>query len=186
MKKVVSFLMACMILMPFTLFSAFNVDAVPKISQEITESIDKVEMYSKMADELQLSLKKESKIFDYIDETERLIAESNEQAGVENDPEPVNGLHQTNLGVFRAYLERYLRSLAGINQEMMLMVRQLQPTEKGLPVELYFFSKVTEWTVYEKVQADVFDHVLAVIPEFGLRVFQNPAGSDVRDLKGEI
>ena len=123
---------------------------------------------------------------DYIDETERLIAESNEQAGVENDPEPVNGLHQTNLGVFRAYLERYLRSLAGINQEMMLMVRQLQPTEKGLPVELYFFSKVTEWTVYEKVQADVFDHVLAVIPEFGLRVFQNPAGSDVRDLKGEI
>ena len=123
---------------------------------------------------------------DYIDETERLIAESNEQAGVENDPEPVNGLHQTNLGVFRAYLERYLRSLAGITQEMMLMVRQLQPTEKGLPVELYFFSKVTEWTVYEKVQADVFDHVLAVIPEFGLRVFQNPAGSDVRDLKGEI
>lgn len=123
---------------------------------------------------------------DYIDETERLIAESNEQAGVENDPEPVNGLHQTNLGVFRAYLERYLRSLAGINQEMMLMVRQLQPTEKGLPIELYFFSKVTEWTVYEKVQADVFDHVLAVIPEFGLRVFQNPAGSDVRDLKGEI
>ena len=123
---------------------------------------------------------------DYIDETERLIAESNEQAGVENDPEPVNGLHQTNLGVFRAYLERYLRSLAGINQEMMLMVRQLQPTEKGLPVELYFFSKVTEWTVYEKVQADLFDHVLAVIPEFGLRVFQNPAGSDVRDLKGEI
>lgn len=123
---------------------------------------------------------------DYIDETECLIAESNEQAGVENDPEPVNGLHQTNLGVFRAYLERYLRSLAGINQEMMLMVRQLQPTEKGLPVELYFFSKVTEWTVYEKVQADVFDHVLAVIPEFGLRVFQNPAGSDVRDLKGEI
>ena len=123
---------------------------------------------------------------DYIDETERLIAESNEQAGVENDPEPVNGLHQTNLGVFRAYLERYLRSLAGINQEMMLMVRQLQPTEKGLPVELYFFSKVTEWTVYEKVQADVFDHVLAVIPEVGLRVFQNPAGSDVRDLKGEI
>ena len=123
---------------------------------------------------------------DYIDETERLIAESNEQAGVENDPETVNGLHQTNLGVFRAYLERYLRSLAGINQEMMLMVRQLQPTEKGLPVELYFFSKVTEWTVYEKVQADVFDHVLAVIPEFGLRVFQNPAGSDVRDLKGEI
>ena len=123
---------------------------------------------------------------DYIDETERLIAESNEQAGVENDPEPVNGLHQTNLGVFRAYLERYLRSLAGINQEMMLMVRQLQPTEKGLPVELYFFSKVTEWTVYEKVQADVFYHVLAVIPEFGLRVFQNPAGSDVRDLKGEI
>ena len=123
---------------------------------------------------------------DYIDETERLIAESNEQAGVENDPEPVNGLHQTTLGVFRAYLERYLRSLAGINQEMMLMVRQLQPTEKGLPVELYFFSKVTEWTVYEKVQADVFDHVLAVIPEFGLRVFQNPAGSDVRDLKGEI
>lgn len=123
---------------------------------------------------------------DYIDETERMIAVSNEASGVEDDPELVNGLHQTNLGVFRAYLERYLRSLAGVNQDMMLMVRQLQPTEKGLPVELYFFSKVTEWTVYEKVQADVFDHVLAVIPKFDLRVFQNPAGSDVRDLKGEI
>ena len=60
------------------------------------------------------------------------------------------------------------------------MVRQLQPTEYGLPMELYFFSSLKDWVSYEKVQADVFDHVLAIVPEFGLRVFQSPQGADFR------
>ena len=87
---------------------------------------------------------------------------------------------QTNLGVFRAYLTAYLRSLPYTNQELHCMVRHLQPTDRGIPVELYFFSTVKDWIPYEEIQADVFDHVLAVIPEFDLRVFQSPSGADVQ------
>lgn len=95
-------------------------------------------------------------------------------------PELSDGCRQTNLGVFRAYLVAYLRSLPRINQEQTLLVRHLQPTEAGLPVELYFFSADTEWIAYENLQADVFEHLLAIIPEFGLRVFQSPAGYDFK------
>ena len=95
----------------------------------------------------------------------------------------VNGRRQTNLGVFRAYLTNYLKSLPTVNQELTCMVRQLQPTETGIPIELYFFSSVKDWVPYEGIQSDVFDHVLAVIPEFGLSVFQNVSGSDLRGLK---
>ena len=95
----------------------------------------------------------------------------------------VNGLHQTNLGVFRAYLVRYLQNEVPVNKSMTLMVRQLQPTETGLPMQLYFFTDTVVWVDYERIQSDVFDHVLAVIPEFGLRVFQNPSGADVVSLR---
>ncbi|BEG97793.1 mechanosensitive ion channel family protein [Bacteroides sedimenti] len=118
----------------------------------------------------------------YIDETEERLKAYNQECGVD-DSVLVNGFRQTNLGVFRAYLEFYLRSLSGVNQEMTLLVRHLQPTEKGIPMELYFFSSSKEWAVYEKIQADVMDHVLAVVPEFDLAVFQNPTGADFRMLK---
>ena len=71
-----------------------------------------------------------------------------------------------------------------INPDLLYMVRQLQPTEKGIPLEIYFFTTVKEWAPYEAVQADVFDHVLAVVPEFGLRIFQSPSGEDVRRFAG--
>lgn len=115
---------------------------------------------------------------EYIRQTEEKVHAYNNEYGIDNTS-LVNGLHQTNLGVFRAYLERYLQSLPTVNKDMTYMVRQLQPTEKGLPLEIYFFSVEKEWVPYERVQADVFDHVLAVIPEFGLRVFQNPSGADI-------
>lgn len=118
----------------------------------------------------------------YIDETEERLKAYNQECGVD-DSVLVNGFRQTNLGVFRAYLEFYLRSLSEVNQEMTLLVRHLQPTEKGIPMELYFFSSSKEWAVYEKIQADVMDHVLAVVPEFDLAVFQNPTGADFRMLK---
>ena len=120
---------------------------------------------------------------DYIEHKEQELVEYNERHGIAEVDEPVNGRHQTNLGVFRAYLERYLREQATVNTDMMLMVRHLQPTPTGIPVQLYFFSNRVEWTAYERVQADVFDHVLAVIPEFGLRVFQSPSGNDVQRLR---
>ena len=120
---------------------------------------------------------------DYIDQTEQRVEAYNATHGIASGERKINGLHQTNLGVFRAYLERYLRAEVPINKEMTLMVRQLQPTETGLPMELYFFTNTVDWIAYEGIQADVFDHVLAVIPEFGLRVFQNPSGSDFAALK---
>lgn len=118
---------------------------------------------------------------DYVDNTERVVREYNEEHRIDNSI-LVNGRRQTNLGVFRAYLTNYLRNLPTVNQELMCMVRQLQPTEKGIPLELYFFCTYKDWVPYEGVQADVFDHVLAIIPEFGLRVFQNPSGEDFKDL----
>ena len=85
---------------------------------------------------------------------------------------PVNARRVTNLGTFRAYVERYLRSHAGVHQNMTLLVRQLQPTPSGLPIEIYCFTNDIRWAAYEGVQADIFDHLLAILPEFGLRVFQ--------------
>lgn len=88
----------------------------------------------------------------------------------------VNARRVTNLGTFRAYVERYLRSHPGIHTDMTLLVRQLQPTTEGLPLEIYCFTRTTAWGEYEGVQSDVFDHLLATLPAFGLRVFQ--ASSD--------
>ena len=83
-----------------------------------------------------------------------------------------------NLYVFRKYLERYLRNHPRVNSKMTMMVRQLQPTPQGLPLELYFFSEGTAWIPYENLQSEVFEHLFAVLPRFGLRVFQSPVGTD--------
>ena len=115
----------------------------------------------------------------YIDDTENKLQTYNQANQIDNTI-LVNGRRQTNLGVFRAYLQRYLESLPEVNKEMICMVRHLQPTEKGIPMELYFFSSIKDWVIYETIQADVFDHVLAVIPEFDLQIFQELSGSDVR------
>lgn len=119
---------------------------------------------------------------DYVEQTEEVVAAHNKERNIDNSV-LVNGRRQTNLGVFRAYLTAYLNSLPTVNHELTCMVRQLQPLETGIPLELYFFSANKDWVPYEGIQADVFDHVLAVIPEFGLRVFQNPSGADFRQLK---
>ena len=79
-------------------------------------------------------------------------------------------------------IQLYLKSLPVVNKELNCMVRHLQPTDHGLPIELYFFSTIKDWIPYEGVQADVFDHVLAIIPEFDLRVFQSPSGADFQRL----
>ncbi|WP_288316177.1 mechanosensitive ion channel domain-containing protein [uncultured Mediterranea sp.] len=118
---------------------------------------------------------------DYIDRTEAVVEAYNAENGIDNEV-LVNGRRQTNLGVFRAYLTAYLKSLPVVNKELNCMVRHLQPMDHGLPVELYFFSTIKDWIPYEGVQADVFDHVLAIIPEFGLRVFQSPSGADLQRL----
>lgn len=117
----------------------------------------------------------------YIDETEEVLRQYNAENEIDNSV-LVNGRRQTNIGVFRAYLTNYLKSLPTVKQEMTCMVRQLQPTDKGIPLELYFFAATTAWVPYEGIQADVFDHILAIIPEFDLALFQNPTGADFKAL----
>jgi miniconductance mechanosensitive channel len=90
-----------------------------------------------------------------------------------------NARRLTNVGTLRAYLINYLRQHPGVHQGMTLLVRQLQPTAEGLPIEVYAFSNDTAWASYEGLQADIFDHILAILPQFGLRVFQAPSGHDV-------
>jgi miniconductance mechanosensitive channel len=91
-----------------------------------------------------------------------------------------NGRRLTNIGCFRAYVEAYLREHTGIHQEMTVLVRQLEPTDKGLPVEIYAFTSDTDLAGHEGVQADIFDHLLTLVPEFELRLFQSPTGADLR------
>ncbi len=119
-------------------------------------------------------------IRDYIDGKEDELKEYNETHHIDNSV-LVNGRRQTNLGIFRAYLERYLKNHPDISKDLTCMVRHLQPTDKGIPIELYFFTATTSWIPYENIQADVFDHILAIIPEFYLSVFQNVSGKDLRN-----
>ncbi len=116
---------------------------------------------------------------DYIRQKKKELEEHNRKYPI--DPSiPVNLRRLTNLGTFRAYVERYLRRHPRIHQEgFPFLVRQLQPTEQGLPLEIYVFVNDVQWVVYESVQADIFDHILAAVPHFGLRVFQSPTGHDV-------
>ena len=94
--------------------------------------------------------------------------------------EPANQRRLTNLGTFRAYAEAYLRAHPGINQDMTLMVRTLQPTSQGVPMELYCFTSTTAWVAYEGIQGNITDHLLAILPEFDLQLYQSPSGYDFR------
>jgi len=124
-------------------------------------------------------------ISNYVVERQKEISDFNKSLGINNDLVP-NGRRQTNLGVFRKYLEEYLKNNPNINQDMTLVVRHLQPSETGIPIEIYLFSKDKELNGYEGIQADIFDHILAVIPEFDLRVFQSPSGNDIKDLSEKM
>ncbi len=92
---------------------------------------------------------------------------------------PINGRRMTNLGTFRAYLTEYLRTHPRIRTQMTMMVRQLEPDSEGIPIQIYAFADTTAWVEYEGIQSDIFDHVLAVVPQFGLRLHQTPTGHDI-------
>jgi len=122
-------------------------------------------------------------IAEYIEQKKRELEEFNHTSQVDNTS-LVNGRRMTNIGTFRAYVTAYLRHHPQINRDMTFLIRQLSPGEHGLPIEIYVFSKDQVWANYEAIQADIFDHILAVIPEFDLRVYQNPTGSDFRAFQG--
>lgn len=125
-------------------------------------------------------LRKAQLLSAYIENKIAEIKRYNQENNV--DPSsPVNGRRMTNLGTFRAYVTAYLKANPNIHSGMIQMVRQLQPGPQGIPLEVYAFTSDTAWVVHEGVQADIFDHIFAVIPEFGLRVYQSPSGYDVRE-----
>ncbi|MFT5207869.1 MAG: miniconductance mechanosensitive channel [Candidatus Omnitrophota bacterium] len=119
---------------------------------------------------------------DYLNEKTKEITDFNKVKNIDTD-ELINGRRLTNIGTFRAYIVNYLRKHPKINQEMTFIVRHLTPAEHGLPIEIYVFSNDQVWANYEAIQADIFDHVLAAIPEFDLRIFQNPTGTDFQKLQ---
>ena len=119
----------------------------------------------------------------YIEEKHQEVREWNarELAG---DINPVNARRFTNVGTFRAYVIAYLRAHPRVaSKGFTLLVRQLEPTPQGLPLEIYCFAGTTVWADYEGIQADIFDHLIAILPEFGLRLFQEPSGLDLHGLK---
>lgn len=122
-------------------------------------------------------------VTDYIQHRKEEIKAYNDSHKVDKST-LVNGRNMTNVGVFKAYIEAYLKANPNINDEMMVMVRQLPPSEKGLPLEIYAFSKDKNWKAYENIMSDIFDHVLSAVPYFDLVVFENPAGSDFRRVVG--
>jgi len=125
--------------------------------------------------------KRFSLLKDYIREKEKELADYNASLEPAGD-EAVNKRRLTNIGTFRAYARNYLKNRPDLRKEMTLMVRQLAPGPEGLPLEIYCFTNTTAWVDYEGIQADIFDHLLAIVPEFGLRLYQKPAGSDLAGL----
>lgn len=117
---------------------------------------------------------------EYIADRKAALEKSN--AGRPKDTLETNFRRLTNVGTFRAYMERYLHSRGDLREDMTFLVRQLPADEMGLPIEIYAFTNTTVWTEYEAIQANIFDHLLAVAPEFGLRVFQLPASGDFREV----
>ncbi len=118
----------------------------------------------------------------YIDERQAEIDRFNEESHVDRTM-PVNGRNLTNIGLFRQYINLYTRQNPLIHKDMTLLVRQLSPTEHGLPIELYMFTSDIRWAAYEGIMSDIFDHLLAAIKFFELEVYEAPASDDIRNLK---
>ncbi|EMM2470826.1 mechanosensitive ion channel family protein [Raoultella ornithinolytica] len=116
----------------------------------------------------------------YMDSRHQEISEWNQQNAA--DHSVLNLRKMTNIGTFRAYLQEYLRNHPRLRKDMTMMVRQLAPDANGLPIEIYCFTSTVVWAEYESIQADIFDHIFAVVDEFGLRIHQSPTGNDIRSL----
>jgi|TARA_B110000196_G_scaffold184737_1_gene158335 miniconductance mechanosensitive channel len=121
---------------------------------------------------------------EYINGKIKEVTDHNESNKI-NTAELINGRRLTNVGTFRAYIEAYLQNNSKIHPEMTFLIRQLEPTDRGLPIQIYVFSNDIDWVRYEGIQADIFDHLLAIIPEFGLKVFQSPTGKDFSKLRSK-
>lgn len=126
-------------------------------------------------------LKTISYLSDYLEQKQNEISQHNLERNIDT-ASMLNGRNLTNIGTFRVYVQEYLKNHPMINQNMTLLVRQLEPGETGLPIEIYVFCTDKNWNNYESIQADIFDHLLAAIDEFDLKIFQTPSGNDVKQL----
>ena len=124
-------------------------------------------------------------ISEYIDKKQQEICKYNDESDVDNSC-AINGRRMTNVGTLRAYISAYLQNHPQINQDMTFLIRQLEPTSQGLPLQIYVFCKDKVWANYEGIQSDIFDHILSIVPEFDLRIYQNPSGYDLRELTTKI
>ena len=118
---------------------------------------------------------------DYLELKLKEVDNSNQTVGANLD-QMVKGRRFTNIGTFRAYIKAFLKNRSDIHDEMTFLIRQLPPGEKGLPMEIYVFTKDTDWVRYESIQSDIFDHLMAIVSEFDLKVFQNPSGNDFKSI----
>lgn len=130
-----------------------------------------------MSEAEQSKLKEFLLLDQYLDHKSTELIEFNQKL---SNTSPCNQRRLTNIGTFRAYVELYLNQHPNISKHQSLIVRQLQPTEKGLPLEIYAFSNQIAWKDYEAIQSDIFDHLIAILPEFGLKVYQAPSGYDMQ------
>ena len=124
-------------------------------------------------------------LHDYLQSKTQDIVQANQTLG-ELASVPANRRRLTNIGTLRAYALAYLKQNPEIRQDMAMMVRMMEPTSEGIPVEVYCFTAVTAWVEYERIQGDVFDHLLAILPELGLRMYQQPSGADIGAMGGYL
>jgi len=146
-----------------------------RIKRTITIDITSIEFYNPEQIE---RLSKISLIHDYLKAKQQEISENNKLTNAVSDEDELNTRQLTNIGTFRAYIEAYLQQHDKVHHQLTCMVRQLAATDTGLPLELYFFSNDQNWVNYEVIQADIFDHLFAMAPHFGVRIFQHPTGYD--------
>jgi len=120
-------------------------------------------------------------ISEYLKDKQKEIIDYNEQESIDST-ELINGRRLTNVGTFRQYLKSYLHKRNDVDKNLTFLIRQLPPGPEGLPIEIYIFANTTDWIKYEDIQSDIFDHIMAIVPEFELKVFQNPTGNDFKEL----
>ena len=130
-------------------------------------------------------LKKISLIAPYLNHRQKEIDKFNTSNNI-NKEIPINGRNQTNLGIFRKYADAYLHDHSAINKELYLMVRHLAPTPQGIPVEILCFSRDKRWENFEYIAADIFDHLIAAVPYFGLQLFESPSGDDIQNFSAKF
>ncbi len=165
---------------PFKNWSGMYQAKARRVQRSILIDVDTVKFLDK---EMLARLSKIELLKDYLEGKEKEIAQYNEKHNVHENL--INGRHLTNLGTFRHYAEEYLKSRPFVTQAdpgFTLMVRQLPPNAQGIPLEVYCFLNTTVWTQYEALQADIFDHLFSVLPEFGLYAYQQPSGRNLSKL----